>query len=249
MTKEQKRHPVREAGAFPEKVKAFWEYYKVQTIIACVLVLFVGYGVYDVLSAPKQPQADFYVIAMTGEELTDTQKQEMEAGIKQAFPVMNGENPTVEILYHVYAPDEPIQEESGGTEGYASTLQNAANTTVQLEQAQKQNALYLFDGDYLAYFQDEDSFADLSSKYSDNPGVQGKAFFLKESGLFSQSSVPEDLQLWVKEESLLDTSAENYDRQMEAVKNLISGTAARTQEQVKEADEKYEQAQKDYSES
>mgnify|MGYP001851727267 FL=1 len=250
MSNQQKRHPVREAKTISDKMKAFWEYYKVPALIACIAILFVGYGVYDILSTPKQPTADFYVIAMTREELTDTQKQELEEGVKQSFSVKDGENPTVEVIYHVYAQeDAAIKEESGGNEGYATTIQSAANQTVQLENAEKTAAIYIYDSAYLEFLNDEESYVDLSTEYSDVSGIEGESFSLKTSKLFQDSSLPDDLQMRVKKESQLDTSAESYAWQKEAVENLISGNEVRTQEQVEQADAQYQQAMEEYSNS
>ena len=53
----------------------------------------------------------------------------------------------------------------------------------------------------------------------------------------------------VKKESQLDTSAESYAWQKEAVENLISGNEVRTQEQVEQADAQYQQAMEEYSNS
>ncbi len=244
------RHPVKEAKTFQDKLKAFWEYYKIHTVVALIVVIFLGYGIYDVVSKPEEPTADFYVIAMTREELTDTQKSELEAGIKQSFAVKDGTNPTVEVLYNVYAEeDAEIKEESGGDEGYATTLQNAANSTTKIEKAEKTCVIYLYDEAYLEFLGDDESFVDLSSEYSGVNGIEGSSYYLKKSATFSDSSLPDDLQLRVKAESELDTTSEEYAWQMEAVDNIIQGKAGRTQEEVQQADTEYQQELDEYSNS
>ena len=101
---------------------------------------------------------------------------------------------------------------------------------------------------FLAADSDEIS-VDLSEEYPGAAGVQGLSFYLKESRSFADSSLPNDLQLRIRKSDEVKGSNENYSCQLEAVRNLIEGTLARTDEQVQEADAVYERALAEYNNS
>lgn len=246
---DEKRHPVKEAKGFQEKIKALWYYYKVQVIVAGVLVLFIGYGVIDALTVAKEPMADFYVICMTQDELSNAQKSDLESQIKASFPIKVGNNPSVDFYYYIYSGDQEIQEEAGGNEGYNDTLKNSAVSTALYKKIVKTNAIYLYDEASLAAADSDEISVDLSEEYPGAAGVQGLSFYLKESRSFADSSLPNDLQLRIRKSDEVKGSNENYSWQLEAVRNLIEGTPARTDEQVKEADAVYERALAEYNNS
>lgn len=111
--------------------------------------------------------------------------------------------------------------------------------------------LYLYDEACLPYAESGGKSVDLSEQFSSSAGVGRLSFYLRQSPLFQDSSLSEDLQMQVSKQSQLKWwglgMSSRYEWQMGAVKNLIQGDTVRCASKIDEVDGAYHNTVEEYN--
>lgn len=202
---------------FRAKWENYWYHYKFFTIIACILVVFVGYCIYSVVTKEKYDVAIMFVSAPEY-QVQDTEPLETELKSYAEDYDENGEiNISVDGL--TYDPEGETTNMD-----YYTAIQ--ARFTVSFSEGI--NLVYIMDETIYDLTKNtlHVEYEDLS-EYSDNPNVDGDKYYIKDDDTFSSISNRDGLVLVIRKlDNLKNKDSEKmisrHEKEFEFVKKIIA---------------------------
>ncbi len=202
---------------FRAKWENYWYHYKVPTIIAIILVVFVGYCVYSVVTKEKYDLSIMFVSAPEY-QIQDTAPLEQALTKYTQDYDSNGEvNVTVDGL--TYDPDG----ETTNMDYYTAVQ---ARFTVSFSEGL--NLVYIMDETIYDLTKNtlHVEYEDLS-QYSDNPNIDGEKYYIKDDDDFSAIENRDGLVLVIRKlDNLKDKDKEEtisrHAQELEVVKQIIA---------------------------
>lgn len=214
---ERQRERAAEIAALPRKgrVSNFFYHYKVQFILAVVLLAIAAVLIGSILNQPKH---DLKIMAAYTTGYVDVDKYSEVLSAYGYDLDGNGEVKYNFISAQIYEDDT------------TSRPQMMAN--MQMGDL----TLFLFDD---AIYEEligvnEEAFTDLSELFPDHPNVDGRRFFIKGTQLEEElgaAGMPDNLALVLRVESHAGDSAENqekYETSLNILKNIVNDTKTET---------------------